>query len=891
MIASAMKVAHGEMLLEPDIAAATDDERGQLMQDFSRARQHIMLCLRLKLTLWRRLPWLLWGLGHADPDIARGCGRRALALWKVAPAEVKHLYVVQCLCAPASIGRLQLDLFLAGQPLEQLPYLLGFVARFYFTPVAERAVEALHALAKRHIGKASSYSPVHMHFQTVVRRVSDMVLAEPHILHQLSLCCSPMRNPSLVIENMGLSGHPVIRRLVEQQAGMRTELSRTQRQQVIDVLYHCDAYSLFRQLPPIEPRRPDPTPPELADGEPDGPPMQPVPQTGSGCSHAAAAETPAAAQSSRPAMATASGRDMGTNSSEINQLLVKYALRHLRQVFMNKRLFVFSLGPKLSPGATSCFSTALMDILDPGPLELAGGFGFQAPPAFGMQAHERSATDPPASDLIVFSITREAVVNVKLPTFAPRLQDGEALVIARHPVVHIDTNKRQIYIALEALDGQGIADFNVLTPSMMTVDDLDSLLAWDRPERVHYDLGIPEPEEEIRDAFQSVLSALVRAHASDDGSEDGTFTVAKESGILDSHRRALSYLEAHGMVRGSNRHTDFAFTELAARSLQVRMRLQCPSKALRPRSSEATDTSTVFELMHFLQEDGWECRLKPAGRRQEGPATPYLHSRVESQKIWWLRPGQSTVSSFYLRALLAAPEHGREVPHFRGDRHYQALLEGRDPPQRRQRKNGFAFCSGPQPQPDEEAVESDSSSGSSDTTSSSSTSTSSSTSSSSSSPVSSQIEQPGVSADEGHDAALAGQAPDSEHEVVAPAVCRDQASVFWWHEHRFTPVFDKGGGHKGWEVVCGVHKGEAKRCTRTRSFLKFGGQDNVYSMLACWCSRARLFSSATEHKAARDEEIYCLPSLEEIEAAHAQNERLAVGRARRPKRRRTSKGP
>lgn len=77
----AAQLAHGDLLLEPDIAVASVEQRAAIMQDFARARQHIALRLRLKLSLCRRLPLLLFGLGHLDPSVDRSCRHRAVALW------------------------------------------------------------------------------------------------------------------------------------------------------------------------------------------------------------------------------------------------------------------------------------------------------------------------------------------------------------------------------------------------------------------------------------------------------------------------------------------------------------------------------------------------------------------------------------------------------------------------------------------------------------------------------------------------------------------------------------------------------------------------------------------------------------------------------------------
>ena len=373
MAARVMQLVHGDLLLDPSFVGISEMQRAEITQDFARARQHIVLNLRLKLTMWRRLPWVIFGVAHADVAKARSCGRRALSLWESAHIEVRRLPLVHKVCSPGSMGRVELEEFLAGVPLDDLPFLSGVVARCYFTPVVERSVERLHAIAKRHIGKAVFSSPVHMHFQSVVRCVSDMVEADPRRLHRLSACCGPMRNPSMVIENMGLAEHPVIREILDQQGGMKTELSRTHRRNVIDVLYHCDPVTLFRQMPLVQPQPPPPPelPPQPSTRPPQLRPPRPSPDCGAPGDDHTSGPPPSSSPLCQPSEAVGHALALSTGDvpsraatsdevalsstcTAISDLWVKYALQHVLQAFEDKRNVIFLSDPSWPLLPTRC---------------------------------------------------------------------------------------------------------------------------------------------------------------------------------------------------------------------------------------------------------------------------------------------------------------------------------------------------------------------------------------------------------------------------------------------------------------------------------------------------------------------------------------------------------
>ena len=106
--------------------------------------------LVLRLSWWRALPWILFGIAHHIYEVAVSCAVRGLQLFEAAGDDVVHHPLALLFCSPDTICGVQLRLFATLQrKLDELPALLFQVARLRFAPVSERYVEGLHALLKR----------------------------------------------------------------------------------------------------------------------------------------------------------------------------------------------------------------------------------------------------------------------------------------------------------------------------------------------------------------------------------------------------------------------------------------------------------------------------------------------------------------------------------------------------------------------------------------------------------------------------------------------------------------------------------------------------------------------------------------------------------------------
>ena len=66
------------LLLEPTIAALSAADKAIVVRDYAAIRRHIMFTFATKCAFWNQVPWVLAGLAHKDPAVARRCCRRAL---------------------------------------------------------------------------------------------------------------------------------------------------------------------------------------------------------------------------------------------------------------------------------------------------------------------------------------------------------------------------------------------------------------------------------------------------------------------------------------------------------------------------------------------------------------------------------------------------------------------------------------------------------------------------------------------------------------------------------------------------------------------------------------------------------------------------------------------
>lgn len=248
MLRRLTSMADSSLLLHPCVCRLSDDARTVVLGDFARGRQHVLLCLRVRLSFWQQLPWCLFGLGHRDANVAIDCARRSLALFEGSPVDHSHHSLTLTLCAAEGVGGAQLRLFASRQrSLEELPFLQMMAAKLKFASVTERWIESLHSLAKRFIATAPNVSATHIAFHGIQLPLRTKLAEHPEDLKTLAELSSACRNPVNCLKSMGLWQHPAVVALRRRVPFML--LNRKHSPALTEILYHVDAYSLHAPLP------------------------------------------------------------------------------------------------------------------------------------------------------------------------------------------------------------------------------------------------------------------------------------------------------------------------------------------------------------------------------------------------------------------------------------------------------------------------------------------------------------------------------------------------------------------------------------------------------------------------------------------------------------------
>ena len=91
------------------------EDRARIIEDFEAARQYIVFTALAQIRPWRRIPRILAGIAHPDPDVGRMCARRARAQWNsLTPALQQNSHYQTKLFMIGRV-RVQLDEFVDGE--------------------------------------------------------------------------------------------------------------------------------------------------------------------------------------------------------------------------------------------------------------------------------------------------------------------------------------------------------------------------------------------------------------------------------------------------------------------------------------------------------------------------------------------------------------------------------------------------------------------------------------------------------------------------------------------------------------------------------------------------------------------------------------------------------
>ena len=225
----------------------SESDRAAIIQEFGRARRHIIFNLQLKMSFWLSPPWSHMALGHPDEDVARGEARRSLQRFHAEPPEADHHAVTLELCSPGGRGYDEMSRFAAGAvSREQCPTIIYYAAIFRFATVSERWIEGRHAQAKSGLRSARCAGIVHIAFTGSFTRIKKLVMS-PGSVDKFAELCLEVRRPKLAIYASGLNKHPAFV-CIEQEVSKVWKLNEVFRTMLVEILFHIDSFTLFQKV-------------------------------------------------------------------------------------------------------------------------------------------------------------------------------------------------------------------------------------------------------------------------------------------------------------------------------------------------------------------------------------------------------------------------------------------------------------------------------------------------------------------------------------------------------------------------------------------------------------------------------------------------------------------
>ena len=174
------------------------EQQALLLNEFEKGRASLLFNIALKVSAFTVPPLLIFGVGHLDSQKARAALRSCLASEnnERLMAELKSSHVLA-----------EAHAFLHGECLSELPHMTRLVCKLRFAFSVERTVEGEHAQIHHFIRKAPRHTVAYV---SLNRRLPQLKanIADPAFFKRLSATLETLRNPKLVVHELGLARHP-----------------------------------------------------------------------------------------------------------------------------------------------------------------------------------------------------------------------------------------------------------------------------------------------------------------------------------------------------------------------------------------------------------------------------------------------------------------------------------------------------------------------------------------------------------------------------------------------------------------------------------------------------------------------------------------------------------
>ena len=186
--------------------------RVAILTDFDRIKTYLVSVLHCKMRPMTVLPRRLLGLSHWDEGKARNAGRSALQQWhaiEVGPgnAQALHPLTLQFL-HPGSPLRQQLEQYVDGTSLSELPELQMQISKFALSSSTERSIEAKHAHMHKELLHAPRASAPVLSLADRLPEIVQHLRQSPEMLVDLAEHLRVSYHPINAVSALGLEQHP-----------------------------------------------------------------------------------------------------------------------------------------------------------------------------------------------------------------------------------------------------------------------------------------------------------------------------------------------------------------------------------------------------------------------------------------------------------------------------------------------------------------------------------------------------------------------------------------------------------------------------------------------------------------------------------------------------------
>ena len=184
-----------------------DNERVEIIQDFERARRHLLSVFILELSHWREAPAVVFGVGHHK-------AARALACYKLALDSGHDHSLLEYLRSPELADDWRYFESLAGElpvwqnPLDA-PWLRRLLGKLRLAPSAERRAEGLHTIVHKDIMRCPHHSPSLISFATRYQQIISHVTQSDLRFVRFAESMSKIPNGHVACNQLGLKNHPM----------------------------------------------------------------------------------------------------------------------------------------------------------------------------------------------------------------------------------------------------------------------------------------------------------------------------------------------------------------------------------------------------------------------------------------------------------------------------------------------------------------------------------------------------------------------------------------------------------------------------------------------------------------------------------------------------------